>query len=64
VPANIYDGPSSSRFLPLLRNAQESPFREDARRVGNGTQVRRVTELALYLGHSTDFAGYYQRHLA
>jgi len=32
----------------LLRYAQEAAFREDARRVDNGAQVRRVTELALH----------------
>jgi len=32
----------------LLRYAQEAVFREDARRVDNGAQVRRVTELALH----------------
>lgn len=47
----------------LLRYAQEAAFREDARRVDNGTQVRRVTELALHRGPSVDFAGYYQRHI-
>jgi transposase-like protein len=47
----------------LLRYAQESAWREDARRVDNGAQVRRVTELALQRGPSIDFAGYYQRHL-
>jgi len=47
----------------LLRYAQESAFREDARRVDNGTQVRRVTELALKRGPSVDFGGYYQRHI-
>ncbi len=47
----------------LLRYAQESAFREDARRVDNGTQVRRVTELALKRGPSVDFSGYYQRHI-
>jgi hypothetical protein len=36
---------------------------EDARRVDNGAQVRRVTELALHWGASMDFAGYYQRHV-
>ena len=36
----------------LLRYAQEAPFREDARRVDNGAQVRRVTELALHRGPS------------
>jgi len=47
----------------LLRYAQESAFREDARRVDNGAQVRRVTELALKRGPSVDFSGYYQRHV-
>jgi transposase-like protein len=47
----------------LLRYAQEASFREDARRVDNGAQVRRVTELALRRGPSVDFAGYYQRHV-
>ena len=46
----------------LLRYAQESAWREDARRQDNGAQVRRVTELALSRGPSVDFAGYYQRH--
>jgi hypothetical protein len=46
----------------LLRYAQEASFREDARRVDNGAQVRRVAELALHRGPSIDFAGYYQRH--
>ncbi len=47
----------------LLRYAQESAWREDARRVDNGAQVRRVTELALKRGPSIDFGGYYQRHI-
>jgi len=47
----------------LLRYAQEAAFREDARRVDNGTQVRKVTELALHRGPSVDFSGYYQRHI-
>jgi hypothetical protein len=46
----------------LLRYAQEASWREDARRVDNGAQVRRVAELALHRGPSLDFAGYYQRH--
>lgn len=46
----------------LLRYAQESAWREDARRTDNGAQVRRVTELALKRGPSVDFGGYYQRH--
>jgi hypothetical protein len=47
----------------LLRYAQEASFREDARRVDNGAQVRRVVELALHRGPSVDFSGYWQRHL-
>ena len=47
----------------LLRYAQESAWREDARRVDNGAQARRVTELALKRGPSVDFSGYYQRHI-
>lgn len=47
----------------LLRYAQEASWREDARRVDNGAQVRRVTELALKRGPSVDFSGYYQRHV-
>ena len=42
----------------LLRYAQESAWREDARRVDNGAHVRRVTELALKRGPSIDFGGY------
>jgi hypothetical protein len=47
----------------LLRYAQEASWREDARRVDNGAQVRRVAELALHRGPSVDFGGYYQRHI-
>ena len=47
----------------LLRYAQEASWREDARRVDNGAQVRRVAELALKRGPSVDFSGYYQRHV-
>jgi hypothetical protein len=46
----------------LLRYAVEASFREDARRIDNGAQVRRVTELAMHRGPSIDFGGYYQRH--
>jgi hypothetical protein len=48
----------------LLRYAQEAAWREDARRVDNGAQVRRVATLALAAKPSVDFCGYYQRHLA
>lgn len=37
---------------------------EDARRVDNGTQIRRLTELALHHGPSIDFASYYERQIA
>jgi transposase-like protein len=47
----------------LLRYAQESAWREDARRVDNASQFRRVTQLALQSGPSVDFSGYYQRHV-
>ncbi len=45
----------------LVRYAQEAAFREDARRVDNGTQVRRVVELAMGSRPSVDFCGYWQR---
>lgn len=45
----------------LVRYAQEAAFREDARRVDNGSQVRRVTDLALAAKPSVDFCGYWQR---
>lgn len=47
----------------LLRYAQESAWREDQRRLDNGAQVHRVTQLALTNKPSVDFAGYYQRHV-
>ena len=47
----------------LLRYAQASAWREDARRVDNGAQVRRVTQSALHRGLSVDFSSYYQRHI-
>jgi hypothetical protein len=46
----------------LLRYAQESSWREDNRRVDNGSQVHRVAGLALHARPSVDFCGYYQRH--
>lgn len=46
----------------LLRYAQEATWREDNRRVDNGSQVKRVTGLALTRGKSVDFTGYWQRH--
>lgn len=45
----------------LLRYAQEATWREDNRRVDNGTQARRVASLALTRGKSVDFTGYWQR---
>lgn len=41
----------------LLRYAQEATWREDNRRVDNGTQARRVACLALARGKSVDFTG-------
>lgn len=48
----------------LLRFAQEAAWREDNRRVDNGSQVRRVATLALASKPSVDFTGYTQRHKA
>ena len=45
----------------LVRYAQEAAFREDARRVDNGSQVRKIVELALAARPSVDFSGYWQR---
>lgn len=45
----------------LVRYAQEAAFREDARRVNNGTQARKVVALALASRPSVDFCGYWQR---
>jgi hypothetical protein len=45
----------------LLRYAQEAAWREDARRVSNGEQVRRVVGLAMACRPSVDFCGYWQR---
>jgi len=47
----------------LLRYAQEAAWREDNRRVPNGSQVGMVAGLALKRGQSVDFTGYWQRHL-
>ncbi len=46
----------------LARYAQESAFREGNRRMANGSQVRRVTGLALAARPSVDFCGYWQRN--
>jgi transposase-like protein len=48
----------------LGRYAQESAWREDHRRVDNGTQVRGVVGLALAAKPSVDFCGYWQRAVA
>jgi len=45
----------------LGRYAQESAWREDMRRVDNGTQVGGVVRLALAAKPSVDFCGYWQR---
>jgi hypothetical protein len=45
----------------LVRYAQESAWREDHRRVDNGTQVRGVATLALAAPVSVDWCGYWQR---
>lgn len=47
----------------LLRYAQEASWREDNRRMDNGTQVHRVAELAMGRKRSQDFTGYWQRHV-
>jgi hypothetical protein len=45
----------------LLRYAREAAWREDARRVDNGTQVSCIVELAMGMAPSVDFCGYWQR---
>jgi transposase-like protein len=45
----------------LIRYAQESAWREDHRRVPNGTQVRALTGLAMAAPTSVDWCGYWQR---
>ena len=47
----------------LIRYAQESAWREDHRRVANGTQVKAVATLAMAAPTSVDWCGYFQRHL-
>ncbi len=49
--ADVYLGPY----------AQESAWREDRRRVDNGTQARAVIGLAMACKPSMDFCGYWQR---
>jgi transposase-like protein len=45
----------------LVRYAQESAWREDHRRVANGTLVRAVATLAMAAPISVDWCGYWQR---
>src|SRR4051794_22088603 len=45
----------------LLRFAQEAAWRENYRRVPNGTQVDRIVALAMHNKPSVDFCGYWQR---
>jgi transposase-like protein len=45
----------------LLRFAQEAAWRENYRRVANGTQVNRIVALAMHNKPSVDFCGYWQR---
>ena len=47
----------------LLRYAQEAAWREDHRRVPNGSQVNLLASSALAHGPSVDFTGYWQRHI-
>jgi hypothetical protein len=48
----------------LVRYAQEASWREDNRRVDNGTQVQHLAALALANKPSVDFCGYWQRAIA
>jgi hypothetical protein len=45
----------------FVRYAQEAAWREDHRRIGNGDQAEGVIGLAMGLGPSIDFCGYWQR---
>ena len=45
----------------FVRYAQETAWREDFRRLANGDQVDGVVGLAMGLGPSVDFCGYWQR---
>ena len=46
----------------LLRYAQESAWREDHRRVDNGSQFKAIIDLAMHSKPSVDFSGYWQRN--
>ena len=45
----------------LIRYAQETAWREDHRRVANGTQVKAMATLAMAAPTSVDWCGYWQR---
>jgi len=45
----------------LLRLAQEAAWREDHKRMANGSQVDRIVALAMANKPSVDFCGYWQR---
>jgi hypothetical protein len=45
------------------RFAQEASWREDNKRMANGTQVDRLVALAMNSAKSADFCGYWQRHV-
>jgi transposase-like protein len=47
----------------LIRFAQEAAWREDHKRVANGTHVDKIVTLAMRLPRSPDFCGYWQRHV-
>lgn len=48
----------------LIRFAQEAAWRENYKRVANGSQVDRIVALSMKHKPSATFAGYWQRHLA
>ena len=48
----------------LLRFASEAAWRENNKRMANGTQVDRIVALAMNNPKSADFCGYWQRHIA
>ena len=63
VRVNVLGKQLPNRHKIASRFASGSAFKEDARRVDNGIQVRRVAELASNRGPSIDFVGYCQRHI-
>jgi transposase-like protein len=48
----------------LILFAQEAAWREDYKRVPNGSQVDRIVTLSMKHKPSVDFSGYWQRHIA